>query len=78
MTYTHLMGRLGREVARLGKVVCCPFREQARDRHLGAPRRKAEFDAWRWTGMAELEGVLVPFKRAVYRGVIAAFRHLAA
>jgi putative (di)nucleoside polyphosphate hydrolase len=42
------------------------------------PGHKAEFDAWRWTGMAELEGVIVPFKRAVYRDVIAAFRHLAA
>lgn len=42
------------------------------------PGHKAEFDAWRWAGMAELESSIVPFKRAVYRDVVAAFRHLAA
>jgi putative (di)nucleoside polyphosphate hydrolase len=42
------------------------------------PGHKAEFDAWRWAGMAELESVVVPFKRAVYRDVVATFRHLAA
>jgi putative (di)nucleoside polyphosphate hydrolase len=36
----------------------------------------AEFDAWRWTSVAELPGLVVPFKRPVYEGVIAAFAPL--
>lgn len=39
---------------------------------------KAEFDAWRWARMDELETLIVPFKRDVYRDVVSAFRHLAA
>ena len=38
---------------------------------------KAEFDEWAWRPMAELPGLIVPFKRAVYDQVVAAFRHLA-
>jgi len=37
-----------------------------------------EFATWRWIGAQELLGSIVPFKRAVYEAVIAAFRpHLA-
>jgi putative (di)nucleoside polyphosphate hydrolase len=35
-----------------------------------------EFDAWRWAAMSELPELIVPFKRAVYEQVIAAFAHL--
>lgn len=38
---------------------------------------KAEFDEWAWRPMAELPGLIVPFKRAVYDQVVAVFRHLA-
>ena len=38
---------------------------------------KAEFDMWAWMPMAELPDRVVPFKRAAYRQVIAAFSHLA-
>jgi putative (di)nucleoside polyphosphate hydrolase len=34
---------------------------------------KSEFDAWRWAPIGEVEGLIVPFKRAVYREVLAAF-----
>ncbi|ODT31329.1 MAG: RNA pyrophosphohydrolase [Kaistia sp. SCN 65-12] len=37
---------------------------------------KAEFDQWAWRPMTELPGLIVPFKRAVYDQVVAAFRHL--
>ncbi|ARJ69627.1 RNA pyrophosphohydrolase [Paracoccus contaminans] len=38
-----------------------------------------EFDAWRWMTPAEIAARIVPFKRAVYDQVFAAFRdHLAA
>jgi putative (di)nucleoside polyphosphate hydrolase len=38
---------------------------------------KAEFDAWRWSGMADVPRLIVPFKRDVYRAVVGAFEHLA-
>jgi putative (di)nucleoside polyphosphate hydrolase len=36
-----------------------------------------EFDAWSWKPMADLPGLIVPFKRKVYDQVCAAFAHLA-
>jgi putative (di)nucleoside polyphosphate hydrolase len=37
-----------------------------------------EFSAWRWIGADEMVSGIVPFKRAVYQQVVAAFRpHLA-
>jgi len=38
---------------------------------------EAEFDAWDWKPMASLPDLIVPFKRALYVEVVAAFRHLA-
>ena len=38
---------------------------------------EAEFDHWAWKPMAQLPELIVPFKRAVYEQVVAAFRHLA-
>jgi putative (di)nucleoside polyphosphate hydrolase len=37
----------------------------------------AEFDEWQWKPMADLPGLIVPFKRAVYDKVVAEFQHLA-
>jgi putative (di)nucleoside polyphosphate hydrolase len=37
-----------------------------------------EFDAWRWAGMGELIGLIVPFKRGVYEQVVQDFAALAA
>ena len=37
---------------------------------------EAEFDAWRWASVAELPGLVVPFKREVYARVIAEFAPL--
>lgn len=34
-----------------------------------------EFDAWDWLPMENLPDLIVPFKRAVYQEVVAAFRH---
>jgi putative (di)nucleoside polyphosphate hydrolase len=36
-----------------------------------------EFDAWRWAEMAELIGLVVPFKRSVYEQVMQEFAPLA-
>lgn len=38
--------------------------------------RKAEFDAWRWARMAELPGLVVPFKRSLYETLAEEFGHL--
>ncbi len=37
-----------------------------------------EFDAWRWAGLEEAMETVVPFKRAAYAQVLAAFRHIGA
>lgn len=34
---------------------------------------KPEFDAWRWVPMADLPGMIIPFKRPVYEKVVAEF-----
>ncbi len=38
----------------------------------------AEFDAWRWEALERLPDLIVPFKRAAYLEVVAAFRDLPA
>ncbi len=42
-----------------------------------AAGHSVEFDAWRWVPIADLVGLIVPFKRAVYADVVAAFEPLA-
>ncbi|QUD86818.1 RNA pyrophosphohydrolase [Phenylobacterium montanum] len=37
---------------------------------------EVEFDAWRWGALAEAPGLIVPFKRAAYEQVVAAFAHI--
>lgn len=37
-----------------------------------------EFDAWRWAHLAELPGMAVPFKRAIYARLAADFARYAA
>lgn len=44
---------------------------------LERPGHKQEFDAWRWAGIDELEGLIVPFKREVYSQVVREFASLA-
>jgi putative (di)nucleoside polyphosphate hydrolase len=44
---------------------------------LARPGHKPEFDAWRWAGIDELIGLIVPFKRGVYEQVLAEFAPLA-
>ncbi len=46
--------------------------------HINPPPggHEPEFDRWAWKPMAELPGLIVPFKRQVYDQVVAMFRHL--
>ena len=43
----------------------------------GGGQHKPEFSAWRWEQLDRLPGLVVPFKRAVYRQLAAAFRDIA-
>jgi putative (di)nucleoside polyphosphate hydrolase len=36
-----------------------------------------EFDAWRWTPLADLPALAVPFKRTIYIALAVSFRHFA-
>ncbi len=42
------------------------------------PHGEREFAEWRWEPIANLPGLIIPFKRPVYEKVVAAFRHLGA
>lgn len=44
----------------------------------GGGAHPSEFDAWRWAPMEGLPDLIVPFKRPVYEGVVAAFSGLTA
>lgn len=44
--------------------------------NLKTPGHKQEFDQWRWVKIEDMLDLIIPFKRAVYVEVIAAFNHL--
>ena len=46
------------------------------DREIRLNRHKAEFSAWRWVPMGDLERLIAPLKRGVYRRVICEFSYL--
>ena len=48
------------------------------DRDIDLHTHEPEFAEWKWVDMAQLAGLIVPFKRDTYAAVIAAFRGLAA
>lgn len=52
------------------------FGGQDSEVQLERPGHKAEFDAWRWTDIDTLLGLIVPFKRAVYEQVVREFAPL--
>ncbi|MFN3645642.1 MAG: RNA pyrophosphohydrolase [Gemmobacter sp.] len=54
------------------------FRFLGRDDQIRIDTEHPEFSRWRWIGADEMVETIVPFKRAVYEQVVAAFRpHLA-
>ena len=66
-----------------GKVWGCKYRGQrqrwflfrflGQDSDIDIATPHPEFRAWRWAGPDELEHLIVPFKRDLYRDVVAAF-----
>ena len=49
------------------------FRFLGQDSDIDIATPHPEFRAWRWAGPDELEHLIVPFKRDLYRDVVAAF-----
>jgi putative (di)nucleoside polyphosphate hydrolase len=60
------------------KQVWFAFRFEGKDREINLKVQKPpEFDRWRWAELHEALEVVVPFKRAAYEQVIAAFAQFA-
>jgi putative (di)nucleoside polyphosphate hydrolase len=74
----HLIGKAwkGRYRGQKQKWYAVRFLGEDSEFDLAPAGHKPEFDAWRWASMADLVGLVVPFKRTVYEQVVAAFRHL--
>jgi putative (di)nucleoside polyphosphate hydrolase len=61
------------------KQVWFAFRFEGQDSEFDlAAHHQVEFDAWRWGYLAEAPDLVVPFKRAAYESVAAAFAGFAA
>ncbi len=54
------------------------FRYTGRDGDINLATEHPEFSAWRWMDLADVPGVIVPFKRALYEHVVAEFLPVAA
>jgi len=53
------------------------FRFTGADTDIAIDSAHAEFSAWKWTPMATLPQLIVPFKRQLYAELVAEFGHLA-
>jgi putative (di)nucleoside polyphosphate hydrolase len=47
-----------------------------RDRDIDLATQHPEFDAWQWIPHSRLDALIVPFKRQLYRDIVAEFAHL--
>ncbi len=76
----HLVGIAwkGRYRGQTQKWFACRFTGDDAEIDISGVGHKPEFDDWKWVDMGELDKVIVPFKRDVYRQVVSAFRHLGA
>jgi putative (di)nucleoside polyphosphate hydrolase len=52
------------------------FRFSGTDADINLATRHPEFDAWKWLPMAQLPDMIVPFKRDLYRQIVAEFSFL--
>ena len=53
------------------------FRFTGSDDDIAIDSAHAEFSAWKWTPMATLPELIVPFKRQLYSELVVEFGHLA-
>lgn len=77
---SHLIGTSwkGKYRGQTQKWFAMQFLGEDSEINLNPPGHKQEFDEWRWIKMEKMLDLIIPFKRAVYVEVIAAFSHLAA
>lgn len=54
------------------------LRFTGRDSDIDIATRHPEFSDWRWMELTELPGLIVPFKRPLYEGVVAEFAPIVA
>lgn len=54
------------------------FRFDGSDGDINIATRHPEFSAWKWADFATVPELIVPFKRDLYRQIVAEFQHLAA
>ena len=52
------------------------LRFTGQDRDIDLTAHEPEFSDWKWFGLDEIPGLIVPFKRPTYEAVIAGFRDL--
>ena len=52
------------------------FRFDGQDKDIDIATKHAEFSAWKWADFATVPDLIVPFKRDLYRQIVAEFEHL--
>jgi putative (di)nucleoside polyphosphate hydrolase len=72
----HLVGRVLHGRFRGQRQKWFALRFQGEDKEINLATGEPEFAAWKWVAMDELLGLIVPFKRALYAQIIAAFADL--
>ena len=72
----HLMGRMWGGKYRGQRQSWFLMRFMGEDSDVDIATRHQEFRAWRWAELDELERLIVPFKRQLYRAVVDEFRPL--
>ncbi len=53
------------------------FRFEGTDRDIDIATERPEFTSWKWAPMQDLPSLIVPFKRQLYRDILAEFAYLA-
>jgi putative (di)nucleoside polyphosphate hydrolase len=73
----HLIGRVwgGRFRGQRQKWFAARFLGE--DAEIDLDTRHPEFDAWQWVDVERLTGLIVPFKRKLYKALVDEFGHLA-
>ena len=72
----HLMGKMWGGKYRGQRQHWFLMRFMGEDSDVDIATRHQEFRAWRWAELDELEMLIVPFKRQLYRAVVEEFRSL--
>lgn len=76
---THLIGigLKGKYRGQMQRWFAFRFEGEMSEINIDPVGHEKEFEAWEWKPMADLPGLIVPFKRKVYDDVCAQFAHLA-